>query len=335
MLFIFLQFYFHMCCIWTYCLWPFWLLFDLINGLSLLALYSYSWRVSCFLLFLVSERFPCPIFHLHHNRGRRIIPFSTAHRIFTKARWLGFSANIFLTNLGSFFLINSNSHESALTCSILCRLRDILKHTLSNLFPFSQQQRFALPHFHGHCKPPFHSWPLLSTLQLVACFQTALTTVTACGLSEKERVRFGEEFLRGVGGWYLGHPPLTLSPKLLAANCPEAFCFRLLRLRAEAAMQFNDKQLSHCPQLPFECRGCAQYWAASKTHTETRAGCWEGFAAQERCSCCRLYYSGQRQYMGQNWEYSFDSFLWNMKPLLRINVHFQLCLNCCLISLSF
>ena len=324
-----------MCCIWTYCLWPFWLLFDLINGLSLLALYSYSWRVSCFLLFLVSERFPCPIFHLHHNRGRRIIPFSTAHRGFTKARWLGFSANIFLTNPGSFVLINSNSHESALTCSILCRLRDILKHTLSNLFPFSQQQRFALPHFHGHCKPPFHSWPLLSTLQLVACFRTVLTTVTACGLSEKERVRFGEEFLRGVGGWYLGHPPLTLSPKLLAANCPEAFCFRLLRLRAEAAMQFNDKQLSHCPQLPFECRGCAQYWAASKTHTETRAGCWEGFAAQERCSCCRLYYSGQRQYMGQNWEYSFDSFLWNMKPLLRINVHFQLCLNCCLISLSF
>ena len=202
-----------MCCIWTYSLWqlPILLLFDLINGLSLLALYSYSWRVSCFLLFLVSERFPCPIFHLHHNRGRRIIPFSTAHRIFTKARWLGFSANIFLTNLGSFVLINSNSHESALTCSILCRLRDILKHTLSNLFPFSQQQRFALPHFHGHCKPPFHSWPLLSTLQLVACFPTALTT--ACGLSEKERVRFGEEFLRGVGGWYLGHPPPSPSPR--------------------------------------------------------------------------------------------------------------------------
>ena len=136
-----------MCCIWTYSLWqlPILLLFDLINGLSLLALYSYSWRVSCFLLFLVSERFPCPIFHLHHNRGRRIIPFSTAHRIFTKARWLGFSANIFLTNLGSFVLINSNSHESALTCSILCRLRDILKHTLSNLFPSHSSSDL---HFH-------------------------------------------------------------------------------------------------------------------------------------------------------------------------------------------
>ena len=120
MLFIFLQFYFHMCCIWTYCLWPFWLLFDLTNGLSHLALYSYSWRVSCFLLFLVSERFPCPIFHLHHNRGRRIIPFSTAHRIFTKARWLGFSANIFLTNLGSFFwstAIHMNLHSPAQSCA--------------------------------------------------------------------------------------------------------------------------------------------------------------------------------------------------------------------------
>ena len=322
-----------MCCIWTYCLWPFWLLFDLINGLSLLALYSYSWRVSCFLLFLVSERFPCPIFHLHHNRGRRIIPFSTAHRIFTKARWLGLSANIFLTNLGSFVLINSNSHESALTCSILCRLRDILKHTLSNLFPFSQQQRFALPHFHGHCKPPFHSWPLLSTLQLVACFPTALTT--ACGLSEKERVRFGEEFLRGVGGWYLGHPPPHPLPEIIGSQLPRSFLFQAAAAAARSSHAIQWQAAETLSSIAIWIRCCAQYWAASKTHTETRAGCWEGFAAQERCSCCRLYYSGQRQYMGQNWEYSFDSFLWNMKPLLRINVHFQLCLNCCLISLSF
>ena len=291
--------------------------------------------LTSFLLFVISCFWALSLPYLPPSPQSRSSHHSFFHSTsgFHQGSLTGVQCKYFSHKSGIFFLINSNSHESALTCSILCRLRDILKHTLSNLFPFSQQQRFALPHFHGHCKPPFHSWPLLSTLQLVACFQTALTT--ACGLSEKERVRFGEEFLRGVGGWYLGHPPLTLSPKLLAANCPEAFCFRLLRLRPEAAMQFNDKQLSHCPQLPFECRGCAQYWAASKTHTETRAGCWEGFAAQERCSCCRLYYSGQRQYMGQNWEYSFDSFLWNMKPLLRINVHFQLCLNCCLISLSF
>ena len=207
--------------------------------------------LTSFLLFVISCFWALSLPYLPPSPQSRSSHHSFFHSTsdFHQGSLTGVQCKYFSHKSGIFFLINSNSHESALTCSILCRLRDILKHTLSNLFPFSQQQRFALPHFHGHCKPPFHSWPLLSTLQLVACFQTALTTVRACGLSEKERVRFGEEFLRGVGGWYLGHPPLTLSPKLLAANCPEAFCFRLLRLWAEAAMQFNDKQLSHCPQL--------------------------------------------------------------------------------------
>ena len=54
MLFIFLQFYFHMCCIWTYCLWPFWLLFDLINGLAfwLCILIPDEFLAFCYFLFL-------------------------------------------------------------------------------------------------------------------------------------------------------------------------------------------------------------------------------------------------------------------------------------------
>ena len=52
MLFIFLQFYFHMCCIWTYCLWPFWLLFDLINGLRLCILIPDEFLAFCYFLFL-------------------------------------------------------------------------------------------------------------------------------------------------------------------------------------------------------------------------------------------------------------------------------------------
>ena len=226
--------------------------------------------LTSFLLFVISCFWALSLPYLPPSPQSRSSHHSFFHSTsdFHQGSLTGVQCKYFSHKSGTFFLINSNSHESALTCSILCRLRDILKHTLSNLFPFSQQQRFALPHFHGHCKPPFHSWPLLSTLQLVACFQTALTTVRACGLSEKERVRFGEEFLRGVGGWYLGHPPLTLSPKLLAANCPEAFCFRLLRLRAEAAMQFNDKQLSHCPQLQSNQRLRTILTCKQDTHTQ-------------------------------------------------------------------
>ena len=291
--------------------------------------------LTSFLLFVISCFWALSLPYLPPSPQSRSSHHSFFHSTsdFHQGSLTGAQCKYFSHKSGIFFLINSNSHESALTCSILCRLRDILKHTLSNLFPFSQQQRFALPHFHGHCKPPFHSWPLLSTLQLVACFPTALTT--ACGLSEKERVRFGEEFLRGVGGWYLGHPSPHPLPEIIGSQLPRSFLFQAAAAAARSSHAIQWQAAETLSSIAIWIRCCAQYWAASKTHTETRAGCWEGFAAQERCSCCRLYYSGQRQYMGQNWEYSFDSFLWNMKPLLRINVHFQLCLNCCLISLSF
>ena len=166
------------------------------------------------------------------------------------------------------------------------------------LFPPHSSKLTSPLHFHTFmvtvapllaCLHPLFPSPAdrycLPCLQAVPCFRTTLTTTTCCQLDFWKK---GVWIWRNL--WEGGESrqnlictsrSARLSPKLLAGDCPEAFCFSLLLLLlllllvvvvwVGAAMQFND---SHCPQLPFASnqRSCALSWPARNTQTGAGAG---------------------------------------------------------------